>query len=39
MSLITERPAASRCVLPHDTASATMLAFHDPPDAVSAPVT
>ena len=32
-------PVAASVVLPHFTISATMLAFHEPPDAVTAPVT
>ena len=32
-------PVASSVVLPHCAISATMLAFHEPPEAVTAPVT
>src|SRR5882757_4100948 len=32
-------PSARSVVLPHETSSATMLAFQAPPDAVMAPVT
>jgi hypothetical protein len=39
LAMYEPSPTASICSWPQLTASATIYAFHDPPDAVSAPVT